>query len=251
MSSASALADLSGDPDPESSSMRSVLPSSFQRAVLLAALSAGVLLLCTGCISYTVGMGAETTPVGERASTSSLNWVPGTLGDSAYRRTTRRPSVDSDFRRGIDERTDVGVRLATYSGVMVTWKRQLTRADTASAPENRTRTALMLGGGVLNAGEHAGVEATLVTSGPWSSVGQPYAAARVMQVVPLNADAREDDPVAGLAIGFQFGDRHHSVGPELAVYYDRSVLGLNANRILVIPALVIRSQGIPFLRQRR
>ncbi len=220
------------------------------RSVLIALAIASLLWLLTGCISYTVGQGAETTPPTERASSSSINWVPGTLGDEPGAKRTSRPSVDSDVRFGIDERTDVGFRIATYTGFMVTWKRQLTRVDSSAAPENRARTAIMLGGGILNAGEHAGVEATLITSSPWSTVGQWYGALRAIQVAPLTPTAREDDPVVGLTIGHLFGDRKSSMGPELGVYYDRSVLGLNTSRVLFIPSLVVRRQGIPGFRRR-
>jgi hypothetical protein len=203
--------------------------------------------LLTGCISYTVGQGAETTPMGERSTSNSVNLVPGTIKDMSGNGVapTRRPSVDTDVRFGLDERTDIGFRIATYSGFMVTWKRQLTRADTSATPENRQRTSLMLGGGLLNAGQHAGFEATLITSGKWTTAGQWYSAARIIQVAPIAADARSDDPVAGLAFGYLFGDRNSSMGPEIGVYYDRSTLGLNTSRVLVIPSFVVRRGGIP------
>jgi hypothetical protein len=207
-------------------------------------------LLLTGCISYTVGQGAETTPPTEQATSSSINWVPGTLGDKENTRRTSRPSVDTDVRFGLDEKTDLGFRIATYTGFVVTWKRQLTRADTSETPENRPRTSIMLGGGILNAGEHAGFEATLITSSRWSTAGQWYGAVRAIQVAPITATARRDDPVVGFTIGHLFGDRNSSTGPEIGVYYDRSVLGLNTNRILVIPGWVVRCQGIPGLRRR-
>jgi len=200
-----------------------------------------LLPLLTGCISYTVGQGAETAPVGERVSSSSLNVVPGTFDDST---PTRRPSVDNEVRFGLDDRTDVGFRIATWSGFMATWKRQLTRADTSSRTENRARTSIMLGGGILNMGEHAGVEATLISSGRWSKTGQLYGALRATQVLPITRTALEDDPVIGASVGYLFGDRAYSIGPELGVYYDRSTLGLNSNRILVIPSVVVRANGM-------
>lgn len=210
--------------------------------------------LLTGCISYTVGMGAETTPAGERSSSSSMNVVPGTFKDRYGDETTvptRRPSIDTDIRYGIDDRTDVGFRIATYSGFMLTWKRQLTRADTSATQENRARTSLMLGGGIVNAGEHAGFEATLVASSKWTSAGQSYGAVRAIQVAPLNAQAKQDDPVIGVALGHLFGDRGWSIGPEIGVYYDRSVLGLNTNRIVVVPSIVLRRGGSPRSGGRR
>lgn len=208
---------------------------------LVRLLATPLLALLTGCISYTVGQGAETAPVGERTSGTSVNMVPGTLDDSL---PTRRPSVDNEVRFGIDDRTDIGFRVATWSGFMVTWKHQLTRADTAAHVENRARTSIMLGGGLLNMGEHAGLEATLIRSGRWTRSGQLYGAIRATQVLPLTRTAREDDPVIGASIGYLLGDREYSIGPELGVYYDRSVLGLNSSRILVIPSVVVRATGL-------
>jgi hypothetical protein len=230
--------------------MRGVaLWSRCQRVIALSCLSISALLL-PGCISYTVGQTAETVPRSEQAYSSSVNLVPGTLGDTSNLTATRRPSLDTEFRFGVDDRTDVGFRIASYSGFMLTWKRQLTRADTSNTPENRGRTAFMLGGGLLNAAEHAAFEATLITSGKWTPYGQWYGAARVIQVLPITATAREDDPVFGVSFGHLFGDQNMSIGPEVGVYYDRSVLGLNTNRILVIPSLVLRKSGLPQIRRR-
>jgi hypothetical protein len=219
-----------------------------------------LVILCgifTACISYTVGQGAETAPKSEQISSSSVNLVPGTVNDrysgssagvsTGRRPSTRRPSLDSELRIGIDDRNDVGVRLATYSGFMVTWKHQMGRADSSATPENRARTAFMLGTGILNLGEHAGLEGTLIASSKWNAAGQYYGAVRAIQVLPITSSARSDDPVVGAAFGFLFGDRERSIGPEIGVYYDRSVLGLNTNRILVIPSLVVRGDGIPGL----
>ena len=75
------------------------------RAASLLPIAAAV----SGCISCTVGQGAESAAVGKRMS-SSVNVVFGMLGDSA---PTRRSSVDTELRYGIDERTDVGFRIST------------------------------------------------------------------------------------------------------------------------------------------
>jgi hypothetical protein len=217
------------------------LPHALRVVPVVRLLATGLLPLLTGCISYTVGQGAETARVGERVSSTSMNVVPGTIDDSL---PLRRPSVDNEVRYGIDDRTDVGFRVATWSGFMVTWKRQLTRADTARTPENRARTSIMLGGGILNMGEHAGLEATLIRSGKWTSRGQLYGAIRAAQVLPITSTAVSDDPVVGASMGWLFGDREYSIGPELGVYYDRSALGLNNRRIIVIPSVVIRATGM-------
>ena len=100
--------------------MPATAPCLFQRLTFAVAICTAILLLCTGCISYTVGMGAETTPVGETSSRTSLNIVPGTLKESSQSTPTRRPSVDTEVRYGLSPRTDIGFRLATYSGVIAT-----------------------------------------------------------------------------------------------------------------------------------
>ena len=221
------------------------------RLLRLTCLAGAAVALLTGCISYTVGMGAETTPVGERTVTNSMNVVPGTIKNGSGTTPTRRPSVDTDIRFGIDDRTDVVFRVATWSGFMVTWKRQLGTIDSLGVAENRRHTALMLGGGVINLGEHAAFEATLITSGKWTAAGQWYGAVRAIQVLPLSPEAPHDDPVVGFSIGHLFGDRNSSIGPEIGVYYDRSTLGLNTNRIIVVPALVMRRAGLPGFGRRR
>jgi hypothetical protein len=200
----------------------------------------------TGCISYTVGQSAETTAMGERSASSSINLVNGTLKSNSDTISTTRPSVDNEMRFGIDNRSDIGLRVTSFSGFMVSWKRQLSRPDSSRFIENRSRTSLMLGGGVLNLASHAALEATLITSGPWSTAGQWYSAARVIQVAPIRSGAKNDDPTFGVVMGYLFGNREQSVGPEIGVYYDRSVLGLNKNRVLVIPSIVIRGDGLPF-----
>jgi hypothetical protein len=224
-------------------SLPAARPDRLRHVAMSAAAMAAASLLLTGCISYTVGQGADTAPRGEQVFSTSINVVPGTLrgGDSVLTPSTRRPSVDSEMRFGIDDRSDIGVRIATYSGFMLTYKRQLGRPDVSpTQPENRMRSAFMLGTGILNAGEHAGFEGTLITSGPWTAAGQLYGAARIIQVLPITSSARKDEPSVGFAIGHLFGTKTSSIGAEMGVYYDRSTLGLNSNRILVIPSLVFR-----------
>ena len=231
--------------------MPAITTRPLQRLTFAIAIGAALLLLCTGCISYTVGMGAETTPVGETSSSTSLNIVPGTLKESSQSTPTRRPSVDTEVRYGLSPRTDIGFRLATYSGVIATWKHQLTRPDSSRMIENRPRTSIMLGGGLINGAEHAAWEVTLISSGAWSTAGQLYGAVRATQAVAVTGTARKDDPVVGTVIGYLLGTRESSFGPELGVYYDRSALGINTRRILVIPSIVVRSEGINLFGWRR
>jgi hypothetical protein len=212
-----------------------------QRTLALALLT-GAAVVLAGCVSYTIGQGAGTVAPGERTLTSTMNVVPGTLKANGTTETpTRRPSMDSEVRYGLSDRSDLGLRVATMSGAIVTYKRQLLNPAAAPRIGDRWRVATSVGAGVINLAEHGAAEATLIVSSPWGRTGQSYGGVRAIHTVPLNATARRDDPVAGVALGHLFGDTDEHVGVELGVYYDRSVLGLNSNRVLLIPSIVWRN----------
>ncbi|HYW51246.1 MAG TPA: hypothetical protein VE861_11600, partial [Gemmatimonadaceae bacterium] len=98
-------------------------------------------------------------------------------------------------------------------------------------------TALMLGGGFVNMGQHAHVEATLITSGREGRSFTPYAGIRGLQVMPLSTTAPRDKPTIGGFGGVRLGDRDGGVSVELGVFYDRSALGLRRNDLVVVPSI--------------
>ena len=81
----------------------------------------------------------------------------------------------------------------------------------------------MVGGGLVNWGEHAHLEATLITSAAESRF-TPYGGIRAMQVFPLNKGAVHDSPTLGGFIGARLGTRTAGISPELGVFYDNSAL---------------------------
>ena len=55
----------------------------------------------------------------------------------------------------------------------------------------------------------------------------------------------------GTVIRYLLGTRESSFGRELGGYCDRSAHGINTRRILVIPSIVARSEGINLFGWRR
>jgi hypothetical protein len=197
--------------------------------------AATVLALClaSGCLPYTVGSTARTLPAGQSTKAAIVYYVPDAvdvLGDSV---SAPMRGTDLELRYGLDDKSDLGVRIPSYSGAVFTYKRRL--AGT-SAPESGA-VSVMAGGGFVNWGEHAETELTMLASGREASVVTPYGGVRVMQVIPMSRNAVHDTPTAGgfLGMRLRFGDV--DVIPEIGVYYDRSALDLRRTNYIVVPGV--------------
>lgn len=199
-------------------------------------ISALAIALTTGCLPYTVGSTAQTVPAGETVRSSIVYYIPDAIdltGDSA---TGPMRGSDVELRYGLSEKSDLGFRVPGGSGAVFTYKRRLTQS---AAPES-SAVAIMAGGGVVNFGEHAETELTLLASGRQSSnVLTPYGGLRVMQVFPLSRTAVHDTPTAGGFIGMRLQLGDIDVSPELGVYYDHSALGLRSRNYIIVPGVSV------------
>lgn len=204
------------------------------------------------CIPYAVGSTAQPLPPGESRSSMTAWRIPRGLdvaGDTATDRdNTPFVGIDAEWRRGLDDGADVGIRIPSSSGVIVNYKRRLLGGDSLGAPA----LSMMPGAGVVNWLSHGHLEMTLMGSARrWNGI-TPYAGARVMQVVPLEPEAVEDTPTAGGYVGFRFGGDDGGVYLELGVYRDRSALGMRRGNVIMVPSItadgdlldVIRDSGI-------
>jgi hypothetical protein len=208
--------------------MRSATPSSLVVALLAAVAST------SACVPYTVGTSAHPVAAGETTRATSYYFIPNavrTPGD-----TVAAPLYGADFelRHGLDARSDVGVRLLP-AGVAVNYKRRLGQ-DTS---RTRPAVAFMTGAGIVNAGEHAHFEATLIASGRQGGTLTPYGGLRAMQVVPITRGAVHDSPTAGLFGGLRIGDGDFIISPEIGVFYDRSALHVRSADVIVVPAVTL------------
>jgi len=194
-----------------------------------------IIALSTGCIPLTVGSTAQPTPVGTTVRSTSVYVVPNSFDDSVDNRSYPRYGVDPEIRFGLDDRSDIGVRVPSFSGVVANYKRRLNGVSDAPG----SAVALMLGGGLVNWGDHAHFEATVIASAAESDRFTPYGGVRAMQVIPINRGAMHDSPTFGGFLGARIGTRDAGISPEIGVFIDRSALGIRNGSVLFVPAITI------------
>src|SRR5262245_8859630 len=122
-----------------------MLASIRREAALSRSIVAGLLLACgtSACIPYTAGTTAKPLPAGARSTTLSTYVMPSVGGlDSAYSESFF--AVDFETRFGVDDRSDVGLRALSLSGVTLDYKRLLT------GPDVRADIAIIPGFGFVN-----------------------------------------------------------------------------------------------------
>ena len=194
-------------------------------------------LAANGCIPYAVGTTAEPAPVGTVVPSTvalvavgqpKINADPGDPDE----RTTSF-SFDSEARFGLDERSDAGVRLAGSSGIVATYKRQLT----PSGPR-RIATAVMVGGGLLGLGSHAHFEGTFVGSWPYSPTMTPYGGLRVQHALALGDDDPTPNPAIGAFAGVWLGEPDLGVSPELGIFYSPTDAFMETDWV-VVPSITV------------
>jgi hypothetical protein len=193
-----------------------------------------LLLFTTACIPFSVGSTARPVPEGETVESMSFFTVPNSFPGFDSTRAYPRIGADPEIRYGIDDRSDVGVRLPSYSGMVATYKRRLNgrTADPGVA------LAVLTGGGFVNMGDHLHIELSLLASGP-ENVLTPYGGVRAMQVFPINEGAVRDSPTIGGFFGLRIGGNDLSISPELGIFHDHSALGLRKNSTIIVPSITM------------
>lgn len=187
------------------------------------------------CIPLTVGSTAQPVPVGTTSHSATVYVVPNSVDDSVDNRSFPRYGVDAEVRFGLDDHSDIGVRIPSFSGIVANYKRRLNGVSQAPGPA----TAIMVGGGLVNWGDHAHLEATLITSAADNDRFTPYGGIRAMQVIPINKGAVHDSPTLGGFLGARIGTLTAGISPEIGIFYDHSALQLHKGNILFVPAITI------------
>ncbi|MCC6244629.1 MAG: hypothetical protein IT353_17425 [Gemmatimonadaceae bacterium] len=158
------------------------------------------------------------------------------LADSAIG-TTRTPSAmtyDLEFRTGLDERSDMGVRITTASGVVGSYKRRLAGDDT------RGGVALQVEGGVVNMADHVMGGISLVGSNKEYGPIGAFGGLRMLAVAPIAEGAARDQATIGGFFGARLEFLTFTAFPEIGVYYDRSALHLRNSSVIFVPSFSIR-----------
>ncbi len=169
--------------------------------------------------------------------------VPNSFDDSINKRSYPRYGVDTEVRFGLDNHSDIGVRIPSFSGIVANYKRRLDGISQAPG----AATSLMVGGGFINWGEHAHLEATLITSAADNDRFTPYGGIRAMQVIPLDKGAVHDSPTLGAFLGARIGTIAAGISPELGIFYDHSALRIRKGNVLVVPAITVHGDFSRFL----
>jgi hypothetical protein len=195
----------------------------------------GSIICVVGCIPLTVGSTAKPVPVGTTVHSTSAYFVPNSFDDSIGHRSFPRYGVDYEVRFGFDDRSDIGVRVPSASGIVANYKRRLNGVSEAPGAV----TSIMVGGGIVNWGEHAHLEATLITSAAESDRFTPYGGLRAMQVIPIDRGAVHDSPTLGGFLGARIGTLTAGISPEIGIFYDHSALHLHKGNVLFVPAITV------------
>jgi hypothetical protein len=201
-------------------------------------------IFAAGCIPLTVGSTAKPVPVGTTVNSTSIYVVPNSFDDSIDNRSFPRYGVDPEVRFGFDEHSDIGVRIPSFSGIVANYKRRLNGISQAPG----AATAIMVGGGIVNWGDHAHLEATLITSAADNDRFTPYGGLRAMQVIPISKGAVRDTPTLGGFIGARIGTLTAGISPEIGVFYDHSALHIRKGNLLFVPAITVHGDVARLLR---
>jgi hypothetical protein len=193
------------------------------------------LISAAACIPLTVGSTAKPVPVGTTVHSTLAYFVPNSFDDSLDHRSYPRYGIDNEVRFGFDDRSDIGVRIPSFSGIVANYKRRLNGVSQAPG----AATAIMVGGGIVNWGEHAHLEATLITSAADNDRFTPYGGLRAMQVIPIDRGAVHDSPTLGGFLGARIGTLTAGISPEIGIFYDHSALHLHKGNILFVPAITV------------
>lgn len=196
-------------------------------------LSPLLLVAATGCLPYTMAATASTVPrdsvtlmVGMSSASTAIT--------SRNEYDLRLPTIDTEVRLGVNDRSDAGVRITSFSGLLFSYKRRLVGGRDGAG------LAAQADGGVLHFGAHGLAGLSLLASGREAWVVVPYAGARVMALAPLRSGAGRSAPVIGGFAGVRLRIGHYDVLPEVGVFRDPDVGDVTRRRWFVVPAAGLR-----------
>ena len=208
------------------------------RRLLAAALALAGL---AGCVPYAVGSTPAT--VAPRAVEPSA-----TLQIASSRRDLDRDDgpkgaalmLSNEARLGLDDRSDVGLRLLGLNSLTATYKRRL-----AGVPGEDRGVSVVVGAGVI-VPNYFHLEATAIASpGPLEAAPQitPYAALRLQDLTPFADDALGSSPALGLVVGGRFGWPDLALSPEVGVFYSPSPV-FGGDDVIIVPSVTIRGDRL-------
>ena len=203
-----------------------------------------VLCLCAfvGCVPpYSVGSTPVTVPPREVSPSAMVQLTSGRRNLKEDSRTNSSGKagfiLGNEARVGLDDRSDIGVRLLGLGGLTATYKRRLSgRVGTDEG------ASLIVGAGVVGL-SHFHVEGTVVTAYPTDGLVVPYGGVRVQDLIPFSQDAEDSAPAIGIFGGGQFGWDDLGLSPELGIFYSPAPDGRDSD-ILFAPSVTFRGDRL-------
>ncbi|MGE0443150.1 MAG: hypothetical protein AB7L66_12710 [Gemmatimonadales bacterium] len=191
-----------------------------------------VLALLPGCLPYVVATTAMPAPVGEVEASAPVYLIPGAIRLDSLRYSGI--GFDLDARIGLSPRSDIGFRIPTLSGIVVSYKQLLTD------PERRSGLALMPAVGFF--WSHGYADLTAVASGPVDRA-EWYGGVRAMGTVPLAAEARTLPGSIGGVFGLKIPGQRYRAQPEIGVFYGPAGLQSESARVNVVLSIAFSAVG--------
>ena len=206
-------------------------------------LAAACPLFVAACIPYSVGSTARTVPKGthEQAVTAfavpqaaSLTGRPGSVA----------PGADAEVRYGVARDADVGLRIPSWSGAIVSYKHRFDVPPEDAAADTCSTASSIFGAGLLDWGRQGALEVTLVASAREDRPLVPYGGIHRVGVFPLSHMNSEYRAATGGFFGVRIGTRRLSIAPEVGVYHDESEPRVRGANITVVPSVTVRGDAL-------
>lgn len=208
------------------------------RVVLLASALAATL---GGCVPYAVGSTPDTVQPRETEPNVVLQ------ATSARRDLDRDDEprgagvmIGNEARLGLDDRSDIGIRLIGLGSLTATYKRRL-----VGAPQTDRGVSVIVGAGIIGT-SHLHTEATLVAS-PGNFIAAPrivpYGGLRLQDLTAFSNDALGTPPAVGVFMGARFGWPDLAISPELGLFYSPSPL-FGDDDLIVAPSVTVRGDRL-------
>lgn len=206
----------------------------------------GCLLFLVGavdsCIPYAVGATARPAPQNETRIAVSGFAVPAKYIMEPDTRTSLRPGVDIEARRGISPQSDIGIRFPSLDGIIISYKRRLDGPSDKTGPG----IAVQVGGGLVHETTYGEFEGTIIASGGEEGRFTPYGGLRGVYTIAMGQTSVRDDPVYGGFVGMRWGSRMASISTELGAFresdtYRMTTTGLaNDDKVLLlVPSITL------------
>lgn len=208
-------------------------------------LSLAALTTMSGCIPYTVGHTARPARKREVKVTTSLFMVDKNKESYSPPEGWNYVGVDLEGRAGLTDRTDVGLRVVSANGFVLSAMRRMNGTSEDPGPS----LSVKLGAGMVDFPGFGIVEASVLASGDEIGRVTPYGALRVVQLIPTETSYPHDSPTAGATFGMRIGSATFGISPEVGLFYDKPWPGVKRNNFLIVPSVSIHGNPLGWLRE--